>query len=88
MCYDDYYETWDFLTDDADFCGSESESDDEMTIEREEAAMQEQGRDDVQEEVSALNKEADQDIDDLLASVRCLEAASLISFLTRRLSQR
>ncbi|VDO94876.1 unnamed protein product, partial [Heligmosomoides polygyrus] len=60
--------------DDADFCGSESESDDEMTIEREEAAMQEQGRDDVQEEVSALNKEADQDIDDLLASVRCLEA--------------
>lgn len=63
--------------DDADFCGSESESDDEMTIEREEAAMQEQGRDDVQEEVSALNKEADQDIDDLLASLPPEYLASL-----------
>ena len=56
------------LEDDVDFRASESESDDEVTIEREEAAMKEH-EEDVREEVSALNKEADEDIDDLLASV-------------------
>uniref|UniRef100_A0A0K0DB73 Helicase ATP-binding domain-containing protein n=1 Tax=Angiostrongylus cantonensis TaxID=6313 RepID=A0A0K0DB73_ANGCA len=54
---------------DADFCVSESESDDEITIEREEAAMQQHEIDDIQEEVSALSKDADQDMDDFLASL-------------------
>lgn len=31
----------------------------------------------VEEEVSALNKEADQEMDDLLASVRCLQTTYL-----------
>lgn len=57
-----------FSDDDADFCASESESDDEVTIEREEAVMKEH-HEDVREEVSALNKDADQDMDDFLASV-------------------
>ncbi|VDM52903.1 unnamed protein product [Angiostrongylus costaricensis] len=54
---------------DADFCVSESESDDEITIEREEAAMQQHEIDDIREEVSALSKDADQDMDDFLASL-------------------
>ncbi|KAJ1374919.1 HSA [Parelaphostrongylus tenuis] len=54
---------------DEDFCASESDSDDEITIEREEAAMQQDEIDDVQQEVSALNKDADQDMDDFLASL-------------------
>ncbi|KJH46953.1 protein, SNF2 family [Dictyocaulus viviparus] len=54
---------------DGDFCVSEFESDDEVTIEREEAAMQQDETEDVQQELSALNKDADQDMDDLLASL-------------------
>ncbi|RCN40765.1 protein, SNF2 family [Ancylostoma caninum] len=65
-----------FSDDDADFCASESESDDEVTIEREEAAMKER-HEDVKEEVSALNKDADQDMDDLLASLPPEYLASL-----------
>ncbi|ETN71176.1 prevent-host-death family protein [Necator americanus] len=61
---------------DADFCVSESESDDEITIEREEAAMKER-HEDVREEVSALNKDADKDMDDFLASLPPEYLASL-----------
>ncbi|KAK6056187.1 hypothetical protein COOONC_06307, partial [Cooperia oncophora] len=52
---------------DDDFCASESESDDEVTIEREEAAMQEHDIEDVKQEISALSRDADQDMDDFLA---------------------
>ncbi|KAK6029511.1 SNF2 family protein [Ostertagia ostertagi] len=62
---------------DDDFCASESESDDEVTIEREEAAMQEQEIEDVKQEVSALSKDADQDMDDFLASLPPEYLASL-----------
>uniref|UniRef100_A0A0N4WCL1 Helicase domino n=1 Tax=Haemonchus placei TaxID=6290 RepID=A0A0N4WCL1_HAEPC len=60
---------------DDDFSASESESDDEVTIEREEAAMQEGDIEDVKEEVSALSKDADQDMDDFLASVSPITTA-------------
>ncbi|WKY00447.1 hypothetical protein Q1695_014916 [Nippostrongylus brasiliensis] len=63
--------------DDADFRASESESDDEMTIEREEAAMREEGMEDVKDEVTALSKDADQDMDDFLASLPPEYLASL-----------
>uniref|UniRef100_A0A1I7XQP6 Helicase ATP-binding domain-containing protein n=1 Tax=Heterorhabditis bacteriophora TaxID=37862 RepID=A0A1I7XQP6_HETBA len=59
---------------DNDFNGSDSESDDERTIAREELAMQ---GEDVRGEVNALAKEADQDIDDLLASLPPEYLASL-----------
>ncbi|XGW17178.1 hypothetical protein V3C99_002077 [Haemonchus contortus] len=62
---------------DDDFSASESESDDEVTIEREEAAMQEGDIEDVKEEVSALSKDADQDMDDFLASLPPEYLASL-----------
>ncbi|PIO74128.1 hypothetical protein TELCIR_03862 [Teladorsagia circumcincta] len=62
---------------DDDFCASESESDDEVTIEREEAAMEEQEIEDVKQEVSALSKDADQDMDDFLASLPPEYLASL-----------
>ncbi|VDO95310.1 unnamed protein product [Heligmosomoides polygyrus] len=55
--------------DDSDFRGTDSESDDEATIAQEEAAMKQHERVAVEEEVSALNKEADQEMDDLLASL-------------------
>ncbi|KAJ1368367.1 HSA [Parelaphostrongylus tenuis] len=54
---------------DEDFCASESDSGDEIIIEREEAAMQQHEINDIQQEISALNKDANQDMDDLLASL-------------------
>ena len=54
------------ISDDGEFDVSDTGSDDESTIAKEERAMKDE---DVTNEIKSLEKEADQDFDDLFASV-------------------